>query len=78
MHLLFRKLLAFKIYLTTFPPHMQDAVGAPVEVTSTEEISSLGLLKGSPSPLGVSLSPGENSVNFALFSEHAKGVTLCL
>ncbi|GAQ84892.1 isoamylase [Klebsormidium nitens] len=66
-----------------FRPHV--SVSGPTEVDAAEaadspveKTSSLDLLKGSPSPLGVSLSPGEDSVNFALFSEHAKGVTLCL
>ena len=50
-----------------------DAVDGPVRETSSPEV-----LKGSPSPLGVSLSPEGDSINFALFSEHATSVTLCL
>ena len=33
---------------------------------------------GSPSPLGATLRADDGSVNFALFSQHAEGVTLCL
>jgi isoamylase len=38
--------------------------------------SNLSLLQGTPIPLGVSQK--EQGLNFALFSEHASGVTLCL
>ena len=38
----------------------------------------VGMRPGSPSPLGATLRADDGSVNFALFSQHAEGVTLCL
>ncbi|KAJ9545470.1 hypothetical protein OSB04_025177 [Centaurea solstitialis] len=46
------------------------------EVTLMSETTTLKNIPGLPNPLGVSET--ENGINFALFSQHATSVTLCL